>query len=444
MLVKNTYKDIFKIASPVIIGSIALTILNVTDTAFLGRIGETELGASAIGGVLYFVFAMIGISIGIGTQIIISRRSGENRASAVGEIFDQSIIILLATSVILFFILKVIAPPILHSILGSEELYTATISFLKYRSIGIFFVMIATAFRSFYVGIAKPKIFGYYSFLMAAINIILGYGLIFGRLGLPAMGIAGAGLASSISELIALIYIWSYTFLDKDFSEFALFKFGSFKKSMTVKIFELSSPIIVQNLLSMGAWFIFFVFIEKIGQHELAISNIVRGAYMISMTPFWGLSVASNSMISNIIGQNKKEDVINLLLKLIKLTIAVSVLMISINLIFERQILSIFTSDQMMINDSITCFRIVDLALIFFAVAIVCISAVSGTGATKVALYIEIAAISIYMIYNYLITFVFKGRFEIVWLSEIIYWFFTAIVCWWYMKSGAWKKLKHI
>ena len=444
MLVKNTYKDIFKIASPVIIGSIALTILNVTDTAFLGRIGETELGASAIGGVLYFVFAMIGISIGIGTQIIISRRSGENRASAVGEIFDQSIIILLATSVILFFILKVIAPPILHSILGSEELYTATISFLKYRSIGIFFVMIATAFRSFYVGIAKPKIFGYYSFLMAAINIILGYGLIFGRLGLPAMGIAGAGLASSISELIALIYIWSYTFLDKDFSQFALFKFGSFKKSMTVKIFELSSPIIVQNLLSMGAWFIFFVFIEKIGQHELAISNIVRGAYMISMTPFWGLSVASNSMISNIIGQNKKEDVINLLLKLIKLTIAVSVVMISINLIFERQILSIFTSDQMMINDSITCFRIVDLALIFFAVAIVCISAVSGTGATKVALYIEIAAISIYMIYNYLITFVFKGRFEIVWLSEIIYWFFTAIVCWWYMKSGAWKKLKHI
>ena len=444
MLVKNTYKDIFKIASPVIIGSIALTILNVTDTAFLGRIGETELGASAIGGVLYFVFAMIGISIGIGTQIIISRRSGENRASAVGEIFDQSIIILLATSVILFFILKVIAPPILHSILGSEELYTATISFLKYRSIGIFFVMIATAFRSFYVGIAKPKIFGYYSFLMAAINIILGYGLIFGRLGLPAMGIAGAGLASSISELIALIYIWSYTFLNKDFSQFALFKFGSFKKSMTVKIFELSSPIIVQNLLSMGAWFIFFVFIEKIGQHELAISNIVRGAYMISMTPFWGLSVASNSMISNIIGQNKKEDVINLLLKLIKLTIAVSVLMISINLIFERQILSIFTSDQMMINDSITCFRIVDLALMFFAVAIVCISAVSGTGATKVALYIEIAAISIYMIYNYLITFVFKGRFEIVWLSEIIYWFFTAIVCWWYMKSGAWKKLKHI
>ena len=444
MLVKNTYKDIFKIASPVIIGSIALTILNVTDTAYLGRIGETELGASAIGGVLYFVFAMIGISIGIGTQIIISRRSGENRASAVGEIFDQSIIILLATSVILFFILKVIAPPILHSILGSEELYTATISFLKYRSIGIFFVMIATAFRSFYVGIAKPKIFGYYSFLMAAINIILGYGLIFGRLGLPAMGIAGAGLASSISELIALIYIWSYTFLDKDFSQFALFKFGSFKKSMTVKIFELSSPIIVQNLLSMGAWFIFFVFIEKIGQHELAISNIVRGAYMISMTPFWGLSVASNSMISNIIGQNKKEDVINLLYKLIKLTIAVSVVMISINLIFERQILSIFTSDQMMINDSITCFRIVDLALIFFAVAIVCISAVSGTGATKVALYIEIAAISIYMIYNYLITFVFKGRFEIVWLSEIIYWFFTAIVCWWYMKSGAWKKLKHI
>ena len=97
---------------------------------------------------------------------------------------------------------------------------------------------------------------------------------------------------------------------------------------MTIKIFELSSPIIVQNLLSMGAWFLFFVFIEKIGSHELAISNIVRGAYMISMTPFWGFSVAANSMVSNVIGQGKKEEVLGLVQKIIKLTLVVSLLMI--------------------------------------------------------------------------------------------------------------------
>lgn len=444
MQVQATYREILRIAFPVIVGSIAMTILNVTDTAFLGRIGETELGASAIGGILYFVFATIGVSIGIGTQIIISRRSGEKKENLIGEIFDQSIIILSICGILLYLILQFLVPPALHLMIGSEKLYNATMEFLKYRSIGIFFILLGTAFRSFYVGISRPNVFGYYSFLMAGINIFLGYGLIFGHFGFPSMGIAGAGLASSISEFIALIYIFTYTKFKKEFFPFLLFRFKLFKKELTNKIMLLSMPLIVQNILSMGAWLIFFLFIEKIGPHQLAISNIVRGAYMISMTPFWGLSLAANSMVSNIIGQERKSEVFSLLIKIIRLTFFISLIMIGINLIFEKQILSIFTNNLVMIEDSIGTMRVVDLALLFFATAIVGISAVSGTGATKVALYIEVVAISLYLIYNYVATFILKTSVETVWYSEVVYWMFTGIACFIYIRSGAWKKLKHI
>ncbi len=444
MAIGTSYKEIVKMAMPVIFGAFAMTLVNITDTAFLGRIGETELGASAVGGILYFVFAMIGVSIGTGTQIIISRRKGENNDSSIGQIFDQSIIILFITGLVLFVFLKWIAPPLLPLILNQPELVESTREFLAYRSYGIFFILTATAFRSLFVGIALPKIYGTYSFLMAGINIVLGYAMIFGNWGFPKMGIAGAGLASSIAELLSLLFIWGYTFLNKGLKQYKLFKFESFKKELTIKIFELSSPIIVQNLLSMGAWFLFFVFIEKIGSHELAISNIVRGAYMISMTPFWGFSVAANSMVSNVIGQGKKEEVLGLVQKIIKLTLVVSLLMIIVNLIFPVQILSIFTNDMKLINDSMGCLQIVDIALIFFGFAIVSINAVSGTGATKVALYIEIAAIFIYILYAYLMTFVFKGTVEMVWFSEVLYWLFAGVVCYWYIRSGTWKKLKNI
>jgi len=444
MAIGTSYKEIVKMAMPVIFGAFAMTLVNITDTAFLGRIGETELGASAVGGILYFVFAMIGVSIGTGTQIIISRRKGENNDSSIGQIFDQSIIILFITGLVLFVFLKWIAPPLLPLILNQPELVESTREFLAYRSYGIFFILTATAFRSLFVGIALPKIYGTYSFLMAGINIVLGYAMIFGNWGFPKMGIAGAGLASSIAELLSLLFIWGYTFLNKGLKQYKVFKFESFKKELTIKIFELSSPIIVQNLLSMGAWFLFFVFIEKIGSHELAISNIVRGAYMISMTPFWGFSVAANSMVSNVIGQGKKEEVLGLVQKIIKLTLVVSILMIVVNLIFPVQILSIFTNDIKLINDSMGCLQIVDIALIFFGFAIVSINAVSGTGATKVALYIEIAAIFIYILYAYLMTFVFKGTVEMVWFSEVLYWLFAGVVCYWYIRSGTWKKLKNI
>ena len=215
MAIGTSYKEIVKMAMPVIFGAFAMTLVNITDTAFLGRIGETELGASAVGGILYFVFAMIGVSIGTGTQIIISRRKGENNDSSIGQIFDQSIIILFITGLVLFVFLKWIAPPLLPLILNQPELVESTREFLAYRSYGIFFILTATAFRSLFVGIALPKIYGTYSFLMAGINIVLGYAMIFGNWGFPKMGIAGAGLASSIAELLSLLFIWGYTFLNK-------------------------------------------------------------------------------------------------------------------------------------------------------------------------------------------------------------------------------------
>src|ERR1051325_907489 len=106
MQVNTSYRDIWKMAYPVMIGSIAITLLNITDTIYLGRVGEVELGAAALGGVFYFVMVMIGVAVGIGTQIQIARRAGEKKHSDIGEIFDHSLYIFLALSVVQFIILK--------------------------------------------------------------------------------------------------------------------------------------------------------------------------------------------------------------------------------------------------------------------------------------------------------------------------------------------------
>src|SRR6267154_181456 len=106
MQVNTSYRDIWKMAYPVMIGSIAITLLNITDTIYLGRVGEVELGASALGGVFYFVTVMIGVAVGIGTQIQIARRAGEKNHSAIGEIFDHSVYIFLGLSIVQFIILR--------------------------------------------------------------------------------------------------------------------------------------------------------------------------------------------------------------------------------------------------------------------------------------------------------------------------------------------------
>ena len=74
--VKTGYADIWRISWPIMLSSLANTVINFTDTAYIGRVGETELAASAIGGVYYFVLVMMGVAIGIGAQIMIARLAG--------------------------------------------------------------------------------------------------------------------------------------------------------------------------------------------------------------------------------------------------------------------------------------------------------------------------------------------------------------------------------
>ncbi|MEO8088030.1 MAG: MATE family efflux transporter [Bacteroidota bacterium] len=441
MQVNSSYRDIWRMAYPVMIGALALTFLNVIDTIFLGRIGETELGASALGGVFYFVMVMIGVALGVGTQIQIARRAGEKNHGAIGEIFDHSFFLLLGLSLLQFIVLHFFSGQLFGMLVDNQEVKMACSEFLKYRSIGIFFVMLATAFRSFYVGIATPKVWSYYSFLMAFVNIILGYGLIFGHLGMPQMGIAGAGLASSIAEAAGLIFLFAYTKMKNTIREFQLFRFKSLNMEIVSKTISLSLPLVVQNLISMGAWFVFFVFIEKMGKHSLAISNITRSVYMIDMTPMWGFSVAANSMVSNLIGQGRKNEVMPLVIRIIKMATVISLAIVLVNVLFPIQLLHLFSADESLIRDSYGSLLMVSLAMIIFPMAIVCISAVSGTGATRTALYIEIVAILIYMLYLVLVVFKLNLSLEIAWFAEAIYWLFTGVVSYLFLRSLRWTKI---
>ena len=80
-------KDIMRIAYPILISLLMEQMIGMTDTAFLGRVGEVELGAAAIAGIYYLAVFMMGFGFGIGAQILIARRNGEKHYGEIGKIF---------------------------------------------------------------------------------------------------------------------------------------------------------------------------------------------------------------------------------------------------------------------------------------------------------------------------------------------------------------------
>ncbi len=437
-----SYRDIWKLAAPIIGGSLAQTALNITDTAFLGRVGETELGAAALASVYYLVLVMMGIAIGTGAQILIARREGEGHPQAIGQIFDHTFIIQSATAVVLWILLYGFTPWLFAWVIDRKEVLQAALDYIEYRGWAILPALVAGGCRGFFIGIARTEAITVASLLMLIVNALLDYLLIFGKAGLPAMGIAGAGLASGLAELIAAAYLLSRALSKKQFSIYRLFAFTAISFRQIKHIVELAFPILMQNLISMGAWFLFFALIENMGSRELAVSNIVRATYMILMTPMWGFSSAANSMTSNLIGQGKSYQLFLLLRRIIAMSLGMSLIVGVPFALFPNVVLRLVTDDISLIDASHGTYYVTCGALLVFSISLILFSAVAGTGNTRIALWIETFNILVYLIYVYACVHVWKTSLEWVWGSEILYWLLMGILSYAYLRSGHWKKIR--
>ena len=437
-----TYRRIWTVAYPIILGSVAQNLINFTDTAFLGRVGEIALGASALGGIFYLAVIMLGLGFGTGAQIIIARRFGENQLKKVGQIVDHSTLFLIIMAVISYALLQYGSEAILSLIVRSEAVLEETIAFLDYRAYGIFFAFMNMSFRSFYVGLTMTKVITYTTFVMAAVNIVLDYLLIFGHFGFPEMGIRGAALASVIAEAFALLFFIVYTSSTIKFSDYGLFRFKGISLRQMLTILRISVPMMMQSFLSLSVWFVFFVFIEKLGEMSLAVSNIIRSVFVVLMMPIWGFATATNTLVSYLMGQDRQSEVMALINKIVGLTFVGVALIVSFGVMFPRLVMEIYTNDSALIEMGIPVLYVVSGGAMLLSLGFIYFNGVSGTGKTNISLALELIALSIYLTYTYLQVYYFGADVVRAWTSEIIYGSLLAVFSFAYLKSGKWKTSK--
>lgn len=252
-----SYKQIWLIAYPILISLLMEHMINVTDTSFLGHVGEVELGASALAGVLYMAIYMLGFGFSIGAQILIARRNGEQKYGEIGGIFMQGAFFLLALATVMFFLCDYITTHILGRLISSDQVYAAAASYLEWRRYGLFFSFIAILFRAFYIGITETRTLTLNSVVMVLSNVVFNYILIFGKFGFPALGIAGAAIGSSLAELVSLLFYVVYTWLKVDKKKYALFQRFAFRLSEFKRIWSISCWTMLQSILFPSQWFLF-------------------------------------------------------------------------------------------------------------------------------------------------------------------------------------------
>ena len=414
-------------------------MIGLTDTAFLGRVGEVELGASAIAIVYYMVLFMIGFGFSIGAQIIIGRRNGEGNFKETGKVFWNGLYFVLGLSGAIILLSELFTPWMMKFMVSSPAIYDAALSYVRWRLPGMVFAFCTAMFRAFYVGTTQTKTLTLNSVVIVASNVIFNYILIFGRCGLPALGITGAAIGSSLAELVSLIFFIVYTRTSCDRPKYGLDKPARFEKEELKSMMPVCVWTMIQHTVSIFTWLIFFLFIEHLGERPLAVSNIVRGVSGLIWVVLQAFSSTCSTLVSNLIGEGRQDKVMSLVKRILKLSYGIVGVIMLVICMYPEAIARIYTDIPDLITASIPAMLVMTSSYLVNVGGQVFFLAVSGTGSTKTAFRLELVALFVYMVYCAVIIGWLKLDVAICWTAEHVYAGMLLICSWIYMRSGRWK-----
>lgn len=440
-----TNKEIWRVTYPIFLGLLAQNVINVTDTAFLGRVGEVALGAAAMGGLLYICVYTIAFGFSVGSQILIARRNGEGNYRAVGPIMWQGTAFSFGMAVCLLILMYFSAAPLIRLLITSDSIYGATYEFFTWRIWGFLFAFVNVMFRGLYIGITRTKVLTMNAVVMALVNVVLDYALVFGELGLPEMGVRGAALASVIAEASSLLFFLLYTYYKVDLKKYGLNRFGQFDLSMVLRILRISCFTMVQYFLAMAIWFVFFMALERLGQRQLAVANIVRSVYVVLLIPVQALSTTANTLVSNLIGAGGSSGVVTLLHKISRMSFLIMVVCVGLCVVFPGSILSVYTNEEALLVESVSALYVVCGAMLIASLANVYFNGISGTGNTQAALVLEVFVQVFYALYIIVVGMVIQAPVDVCFTTEVIYYVLMLGSSLIYLKkaNGRTKRFEH-
>ncbi len=437
--VEISNRQILKIALPISLAILVPQINFITNNIFLGHYSQHALAAGGLAGVYHLIFAMLGYGLNGGLQTLISRRAGENRPDEIGKIFSQGVFISFIIAGFGILMTWLVAPFIFKAVIHDQDTADATISFMKIRIWGLPFLYVYQMRNALLVGTNNSRYLVIGTLAETVANVLFDILLIFGNLGFPEMGLNGAAVASIIAEFTGMFVIFvviHYKGLSKRFSLFSHFKWdGHYAR----QILSISLPLIFQLAISIISWEFFYILIEHHGQTALAVSQVMRNVFGLVGCVTWAFASTSSSMVSNIIGQGKTEQVYMLLRKIVKLSSFFAIIMAILINLFPGLLLSVFGQDEIFIATAIPVVRVVTIALVMMSVSVVWLNAVTGTGNSRVTFLIELITIILYCIYVYVVLEAYHLSITYGWMSEWLYWLSLFFLSWLYMRSGKWK-----
>jgi MATE family multidrug resistance protein len=447
----NGYHHVLTISLPLVASMGTITLMQFTDRVFLANYSVEAITAALPAGILSFTLISFFMGVAGYTNSFVAQYTGARVLDRVGAAVWQGIYfsIFAACFLALFYFLS----HQLFNLIGhSTNVRTLEIAYFNILTLGAGLVVLSSALSCFYTGRGLTWTVMWVHLAGAALNIPLDFCLINGVGPFPALGIVGAAIATvSASAFINLIFIL-LIFSRYNQKTFGTWKNRSFDRDLFSRLMRYGLPSGGQFFVEIFGFAFFIQMLGRLGNLELAATNIVLSIESIAFLPVFGFHIGTSTLVGQAVGKGQPEGAVYATTSSLHIATTYMSVMMAIFVFFPEPLLGLFrntTVDPALSNQildlGIILLRFVAVFCLFDAMNLIFSGALKGAGDTQFIMWtITALSIGVMIIPVYLAIEVFKAGIYTAWVLVTFYIATLGIAFYLRYRHGKWKQMRII
>ncbi|HEX3012134.1 MAG TPA: MATE family efflux transporter [Syntrophomonadaceae bacterium] len=425
---KSIRNTIIRTAFPAMAEMMLYMLIGVVDIAVVGRLGAAPLAAVSLGAEIFFAVVLLLESLGIGASILVAQAQGAGQLDNANKIAGQTFILALLVGT-MFGTLGLLYDRQLVNIFQVEPLvYDQVLGYLNIvfwiTPLALGYYMINTLYR----GLGRTEIPMFIAILVNIINCFGNYTLVYGKFGLPPMGVAGAAVATSIAHVIGFLIACYILFSGRAGLKAGFLDITRIRLFWQKQILKLGLPSLGEQLFFTISNLVSTFLIVSLGTASFASHQVALTVESLSFMPGYGVAIAATSLVGRSIGAKNKETLSRVSRGSIEVALIIMGMLGVLFAALPQVIASLFTRDMVIIQTAGILIRIASLEQLTMALSMVLSGILKGAGDTRSPMFISTFATWVYRLpLMYLFIRILHLPIQYIWLLFVSDWALRTI-----------------
>lgn len=431
------------LAMPVVLANISQTLMGLVDTLMVGRLGTASLAAVGVATLIYSALATPIKSVDVAVQTFTARRVGQGRDREVGAVLltGAAVAVLAGLLVTMFGMTR---PDWLMGLVARDAAVEELgVSYLLWRFPGLLAFLLFFMQKAVFDGIGRTRLGMAIGIGMNLANVLLNWMFIFGKLGAPQMGVAGAALASTLSSALAALAFFVVALNAEVRRRFRLVGRGNFRPELLRPFLKVAWPAAVQALGGLMAVLVFFVILGRISTVAVAAGNVVFRIAALSFMPGFGVGAALQTAVGQCLGRGDPRGAVRASWVGVGLSLVFMGLFGVLFWAWPKSLMRAFTTSAELVEAGAPILRLMGLIQVFDAVGLALAGSLRGAGATRQVMIVDVVAgWCLFLPTAYVCGVVLDGGLVGAWMG-VLAWFtlYAAGMAAWFLQ-GSWQRIK--